>query len=588
MLSHPSLSAPTLGLLDATDGNDLVCIEALGFDVSVGLGQILEIAVAELLTAVSELTFLSSGVLTATETLTIDGLVSAQPTYALRERYVSQANSSAQATVSLLMADVLAALGRVRFVLSLSAGEQANLTDVTSLDARRVAALREALTVVAVPSAQVALQTPLDGSIALNDSITQLLSLVLAETLALEDADTLAVQRVARALDQVRLAQTAAARVELTTALEEALAASDALALVAALLADEDSLALGDTTVPAIRRVVALAEALRLGAVPAVQTTQSVGASESLTVLDRLRALFAALAEDSAGLADETAAATVRLALSREQLRVVGSAQAALTLGAQLLDGLSLEALAALFNQLSADDALVLSDTLTAAALLRALAPEVLELSETAAPGFVFVGQAAESLAVTDSLAAQLQAWLALDEGIAFIGQLPIGVDDNEDYQAWVLNTDSLGVTQYTNFPFDGLTSHGGRSFGLTATGLYELTGDDDDGAPIEALLRTGLTDFGTSYRKALPRAYLYLAQDGGVYLRVTTEWAGKRRQVWYTVTGRPSADAALRRVKLSRGLRGTSWQFEIANIDGGALDLRGAEVVPMVLSKRW
>jgi hypothetical protein len=105
---------------------------------------------------------------------------------------------------------------------------------------------------------------------------------------------------------------------------------------------------------------------------------------------------------------------------------------------------------------------------------------------------------------------------------------------------------------------------------------------------PIEALVRTGMADFGSSYRKSIPRAYLYLAQDGGVYLRVTSEWAGKRRQVWYSVAGRASADAAMRRVKLSRGMRGTAWQFEVANIDGGALDLRGAEVVPMVLSKRW
>ena len=49
------------------------------------------------------------------------------------------------------------------------------------------------------------------------------------------------------------------------------------------------------------------------------------------------------------------------------------------------------------------------------------------------------------------------------------------------------INTQTLGISEYTGLDFIALVEHEGRTYGLTATGLYELVGADDDGTDIDA-----------------------------------------------------------------------------------------------------
>jgi len=122
----------------------------------------------------------------------------------------------------------------------------------------------------------------------------------------------------------------------------------------------------------------------------------------------------------------------------------------------------------------------------------------------------------------------------------------------------------------------------------LTDTGLYELTGGTDDGVPIEALLRTGDLTFSSSSHKRIDRAYLYLTSTDAVLLKAISTHRGQRNEAWYRVNYRDGADdGQTRRVRLGKGLRGTTWAFELTNVDGGAFDLRGAEVLPLLLSRR-
>ena len=54
-------------------------------------------------------------------------------------------------------------------------------------------------------------------------------------------------------------------------------------------------------------------------------------------------------------------------------------------------------------------------------------------------------------------------------------------------------------------------------SEGLAANsnGIYVLTGDDSAGTDIDALIKTGLIDFGTSLEKQIPYAYIGLSKSG-------------------------------------------------------------------------
>jgi hypothetical protein len=172
---------------------------------------------------------------------------------------------------------------------------------------------------------------------------------------------------------------------------------------------------------------------------------------------------------------------------------------------------------------------------------------------------------------------------LAAADTLAFVGRLPLA---EGDFQAWVLNAETLGVTRYENFPFNSLVEHDGRTWGVTETGLYELTGDDDAGEPIAAWLRTGMLDFGTGAQMTCPRAYLYMQSDRSAILRTLVDQAGRRRHVDYTVAFRPGDALRARTVELGRGVRFVSVAFELANTGGADIDIRGLEAMPVILRR--
>lgn len=186
----------------------------------------------------------------------------------------------------------------------------------------------------------------------------------------------------------------------------------------------------------------------------------------------------------------------------------------------------------------------------------------------------------------TDQTDMSVAALLVQRDTILFFTGITLG---DEQYQGWVMNADSTAVTTYSNFPFNSLFTYDGVPYGLTANGLYKLEGDDDDGAPINAIIATGDIDFNSPRKKNVPRAYLYITQDGGMLLKVITIFKGRRDEVYYEVAQRPSDmedDLTFRRVPLGRGAVGSWWRFELHTVDGTRFSLDSAEVRPVLLSR--
>jgi len=233
-------------------------------------------------------------------------------------------------------------------------------------------------------------------------------------------------------------------------------------------------------------------------------------------------------------------------------------------------------------HALSMDETVALADALGRAVTTHASRPETLALVDALTSALTIVTR--ESIVLTDGLAASLITSAALRETLAFTLRLPLG---NTDYELWVMNADTLGVTQYTQLPFQSLATFAGRTFGVMETGLYALEGDDDDGDPIPARFRTGLLDLGTPNHKRLLRGYLYLMSDKDVILKTITDQFGERKAIWYRLTAKPSGHLQERRVKLGRGVQARSWSIEVANVDGADLDVRDMQVLPVVLKSR-
>jgi hypothetical protein len=214
-------------------------------------------------------------------------------------------------------------------------------------------------------------------------------------------------------------------------------------------------------------------------------------------------------------------------------------------------------------------------------------ASESLEASGSAS----FIGNlmflATESVSTTDSATLAINMILEAVEAIGFIDRL--GLTDG-DYQAFVLNTETLGVTRYAPFTYNALFSLNSVAYGMNETGIYKLEGDDDDGTAIDARLAWGDMNFGTSREKNVPRAYLYLLQSGDMILKTIVSRQGKRDEVYYELKSRTTDggdETGLRTEPLARGPRGVWWRFELHNADGADFDLTGAEVMPVILSRK-
>ena len=95
------------------------------------------------------------------------------------------------------------------------------------------------------------------------------------------------------------------------------------------------------------------------------------------------------------------------------------------------------------------------------------------------------------------------------------------------------------------------------------------------------------MLDFGTHENKAIARAYLYVGSGDHIYLRAISSRKGERASQWYEIIPRTENDVEPRRVRLARGVKSVTWGFEVKNIDGGSLDLRYLDAVPVVLRRR-
>lgn len=182
----------------------------------------------------------------------------------------------------------------------------------------------------------------------------------------------------------------------------------------------------------------------------------------------------------------------------------------------------------------------------------------------------------------TASTLATLQA--TIEEGAALYVSVRAGEDE---IHGWVMHPDNLAFSEYRNFPFNSLTAVNGRHFAVAEDGLYELTGDDDAGEPIEAAIQTGLMDLGTHFIKDAKAAYLGYTASGKLVLKVVTTAKGQKEEWWYQLKQGSAPSLRDGRVTIGRGLRAKYWQFEVVNADGADFELDDIQVMYNILSRR-
>lgn len=160
-------------------------------------------------------------------------------------------------------------------------------------------------------------------------------------------------------------------------------------------------------------------------------------------------------------------------------------------------------------------------------------------------------------------------------------------------YSALCLNARTLGVSEYTNYPFTSITAFNGSLYATGPSGIYQISGNDDAGTAIAATILGGQDDYGntdprydvSSYQKRSSGIYFNLRGNGSMQVHVVVDENTER---FYDVDLSADPDGIhQRRIQPGRLLEGRSWQFGIKNVSGADFTLRDYYNAPIVLSRR-
>lgn len=228
-------------------------------------------------------------------------------------------------------------------------------------------------------------------------------------------------------------------------------------------------------------------------------------------------------------------------------------------------------------------EAIIADAELATRLIAKATMLEAMVLADAIAGGRIVAVRLSESLtlAAADGAKALYTAFLAENMGV--------GVDlfiAGDQYDAWVVNTETNAASEYENFPFNSMAKLGTRYYGASEGGLYLLGGDDDDGDPIEARIKTGEMDFGTTEIKRLEKLYLGYTTTGDLVLKVTVTHGGKHTEYWYKAV-MPTKDPTEVKVPIGRDLTSGYFQFELVNDRGADFEIDRMNLLLLNLNRR-
>lgn len=206
-------------------------------------------------------------------------------------------------------------------------------------------------------------------------------------------------------------------------------------------------------------------------------------------------------------------------------------------------------------------------------------------------------GAIAESIGVAETVAPQMMLRVIASDAIdisaaqalnmLFKPTLVDGIEITAAYLSpgggvltWAMNTRTGAVTEYQNYAFNSFARVGNKYIGASSSGLYELLGDDDDGANIIATIRSGFAQWSGTHLGSFKAAYLAVRGAGAFVLRVLTA-DGKTYN--YSVTAESMKTA---KVNMGKGLRARYFAFELVSA-GQDFDLDTLEFIPLVADRR-
>jgi hypothetical protein len=165
-----------------------------------------------------------------------------------------------------------------------------------------------------------------------------------------------------------------------------------------------------------------------------------------------------------------------------------------------------------------------------------------------------------------------------LVENIAMSG---LYISPSGTVTTWAINTRTNAVTEYTNYNFNSFAQRGLKYIAANSAGIYELDGDTDNGASINADVVSAFMQMNGSKLSGLKGIYLAIRGGGQYFIKVIN---GDGREYIYEALGQPGLMTT--KVNVGKGLRARYVAFQLTST-GQDFDLDDLTFIPMLSDRR-
>ena len=222
-------------------------------------------------------------------------------------------------------------------------------------------------------------------------------------------------------------------------------------------------------------------------------------------------------------------------------------------------------------------DAVGMTTSLVEAARFGDTSADSLGLSDTETTTMVLRVTAASTMTISPQMALQMLYRPELSEAVEIAAAF---VSPGDGITTWAVNARTGAVSEYENFEFNSFAPHGTRYLGASATGLYALDGDDDDGKSIIGSLKSGFMQFAGSRFSGFRAAYIGVRGPGQYAFKLETS---DGKTYTYGVDVRRMETT---KINLGKGIRASYFAFELTS-EGQDFDIDFVEFVPARANRR-
>jgi hypothetical protein len=224
-------------------------------------------------------------------------------------------------------------------------------------------------------------------------------------------------------------------------------------------------------------------------------------------------------------------------------------------------------------------ESLLLQNSISSLSSLANTLAESLGLIDTLSSRYIRLVSLSETLNLSNTLSSLLLGKEKVAE--SFVLSIPT-VSGQDNYLAYLLSPETMSISNYNNYNFDGCTKFRDDYLFFNSTGLYKYGGKDDDGDKFSAYVQTTAFNFGSSNLKQVPAVYLGHTCSGESYLKVKTDG---RKEAHYKLN-KKTENLNTQKIDVGKGLISRYFQFELVT-DADDFSMESIDFYPLELRRK-